>query len=87
MGEVGPDETARVVVVVTAGCHLCEVAVEVVAAECDSLDVRWRAELLTTLDEHRQKEWRDWVPVTLIDGEVHDIFRVTPDRFRAALAG
>jgi hypothetical protein len=78
---------ARVVVVVTPGCHLCEDAVSKVAEICNSLGVDWVAEELSTLDGQRQKEWRDWVPVTLVDGEVHDIFRVTPDRLRSALAG
>lgn len=77
----------RVIVVVTPGCHLCETAVAKVAEVCDSLVVEWRVDELSTLDEGRQKEWRDWVPVTLVDGEVHDIFRVTPERLRAVLAG
>jgi hypothetical protein len=77
----------RVVVIVTPGCHLCEDAVAKVADVCEPLGVEWVAEELSTLDGARQKEWRDWVPVTLIDGEVHDIFRITPDRLRAALAG
>jgi hypothetical protein len=75
------------VVVVTPGCHLCEDAVAKIAEVCDPLGVDWRVDELSTLDEKRQKEWRDLVPVTLVDGEVHDIFRVTPDRLRAALAG
>lgn len=77
----------RVVVVVTPGCHLCETAVAKVAGVCDPLGIEWRVDELSTLDEARQKEWRDWVPVTLVDGEVHDIFRVTPERLRIALAG
>jgi hypothetical protein len=76
-----------VVVVVTPGCHLCEDAVSKVAEICKSLGVDWVAEELSTLDEQRQTEWRDWVPVTLVDGEVHDIFRVTRDRLRSALVG
>jgi hypothetical protein len=78
---------ARVVVVVTPGCHLCEDAVARVAEVCDPLGVEWRAEELSTLDAKRQKQWRDWVPVTLVDGDVHDIFRVTPERLRSALGG
>jgi hypothetical protein len=79
--------SARVVVVVTPGCHLCEAAVAKVAEVCDALGVDWQAQELSMLDEQRQKEWRDWVPVTLVDGEVHDIFRVTPDRLRSVLGG
>ncbi|HVT20370.1 MAG TPA: glutaredoxin family protein [Mycobacteriales bacterium] len=76
---------ARVVVVVTPGCHLCENAVAAVGEVCDPLGVEWQTAELSTLDPQRQKEWRDWVPVTLVDGAVHDIFRVTPDRLRTAL--
>jgi hypothetical protein len=78
---------ARVVVVVTPGCHLCEDALTKVAEVCEPLGVEWRAEELSTLDSKRQKKWRDWVPVTLVDGDVHDIFRVTPERLRSALGG
>jgi hypothetical protein len=77
----------RVDVVVTPGCHLCEDAVARVAEVCGPLGVEWRPVELSSLDERLQKDWRDWVPVTLIDGEVHDIFRVTPARLRSALAG
>ena len=42
---------ARVVVVVTPGCHLCEDAVAMVAGVCDPLGVEWAAEELSTLDE------------------------------------
>jgi coenzyme F420-reducing hydrogenase gamma subunit len=77
----------RVTVVVTPGCHLCEDAVARVSEVCDPLGLDWEAVELSTLAAERQKEWRDLVPVTLIDGAVHDIFRVTPDRLRSALAG
>lgn len=77
----------RITVVVTPGCHLCEDVVARVGEVCDPLGIGWESVELSTLDESRQSQWRDWVPVTLIDGEVHDIFRVTPDRLRRALAG
>jgi coenzyme F420-reducing hydrogenase gamma subunit len=77
----------RVTVVVTPGCHLCEDAVARVSEVCDPLGIEWGSVELSTLDDSRQKEWRDWVPVTLVDGAVHDIFRVTPDRLRGALTG
>jgi glutaredoxin len=75
----------EVVVVVTPGCHLCEEAVATVAAVCDSLGVGWREVELSTLDDAHRREWRESVPVTLIDGRVHDIFRVTEQRLRSAL--
>ncbi len=76
----------RVEVVVTPGCHLCETACAVVDQVCGGLGLGWRAVELAGLAEDRQHEWRNYVPVILIEGEVHDIFRVDPDRLRAALA-
>lgn len=75
----------RVVVVVTPGCHLCETATRVVTEVCDEAGIGWRSVELATLDEAKQKEWRHYVPVVLIDDAVHEIFRVDPARLRAAL--
>jgi Glutaredoxin-like domain (DUF836) len=75
----------RVVVLVTAGCHLCDDACSIVSAVCAESDVSWSARDLELVDEATKAKWREYVPVVLIDGDVHDIFRVTPDRLRAAL--
>jgi len=80
----GGDEP-RVVVLVTAGCHLCDDACSIVSAVCGDAAIAWSAQDLTDLDEATQTKWREYVPVVLIDGDVHDIFRVTSDRLRAAL--
>jgi hypothetical protein len=32
-------------------------------------------------------KWAEFVPVILVDGEVHDWFRVREDRLRAVLTG
>jgi glutaredoxin len=77
--------TARVEVVVTPGCHLCEAASAVVAEVCEGAGIGWRTVALTDLAEDRQAEWRNYVPVILIDGAVHDIFRVDPTRLGEAL--
>jgi len=76
---------ARVEVVTTPGCHLCETACTVVDEVCGTLGIGWRTVDLASLAEGRQNEWRNYVPVVLIDGEVHDIFRVDRARLRAAL--
>ncbi len=73
--------------VVTAGCHLCADASKVVGQVCADLGVGWQSVGLSTLDPAKQNEWRDLVPVVLIDGAVHEIFRVDPTRLRAALTG
>jgi hypothetical protein len=82
---VSADEP-RVVVLVAAGCHLCDDACAIVSSVCDDAGEQWSARDLNDLDEQTRARWREYVPVVLIDGEVHDIFRVTPDRLRTALA-
>lgn len=77
----------RVVVLVTEGCHLCEDAVAIIARIAGELGVAWESRDLMTQDPDLIKQWREYVPVVLIDGEVHDVFRVSADRLRAALAG
>lgn len=77
----------RVVVLVTAGCHLCEDACEVVSAVCDATSVSWVARDLMTCDDATQRQWREFVPVVLVDGDVHDVFRVTAERLHAAIDG
>jgi hypothetical protein len=78
----GPE---RVVVVVNPGCHLCEDAVAVVTRVCGELGEGWRSVELADIDEPRRSEWREMVPVVLVDGAVHDIFRVDYLQLRAAL--
>jgi hypothetical protein len=79
--------TDRVVVIVTAGCHLCDDAVTVVEQVCGEVDIGWSTRQLADLPEPEQQQWRDFVPVVQVDGAVHDVFRVDPGRLRAALAG
>jgi hypothetical protein len=64
---------------------LCEAAGKLVDEVCAELGVGWRPVELATLDQAKQNEWRDFVPVVLIDGAVHEIFRVDPTRLRTAL--
>jgi Glutaredoxin-like domain (DUF836) len=79
------DGDARVVVLVSAGCHLCDDACAVVTEVCTAAEVGWEARDLSRLDEPTRQQWREFVPVILVDGEVHDLFRVDPGRLRAAL--
>jgi hypothetical protein len=80
------DDEARVIVLVTTGCHLCDDACAVVSSVCDEVGTQWSSRDLAEVDEPTRARWREYVPVVLVDGEVHDIFRVSPDRLRAALA-
>lgn len=79
------DREPRVVVLVSDGCHLCDDACVVVTAVCEAADVGWEARDLSDLDESTRERWREFVPVIIVDGEVHDLFRVNAGRLRAAL--
>lgn len=82
---MSPLPSARVVLVSREGCHLCDVAREViegvVAQTGDSfavVDIDADPELARYTDE---------VPVTFVDGRQHDYWRVDEARLRAALGG
>jgi hypothetical protein len=75
----------RVVVLVSPGCHLCDDACAIVDAVCVQASLSWISRDLSELDDETRAKWREFTPVVLIDGEVHDVFRVRADRLRAAL--
>jgi Glutaredoxin-like domain (DUF836) len=66
------------------GCHLCDVARAVIETVCAQTDTDW-LELSVFDDPRLAAAYTDQVPVVLVDGAVHDIFRVNPERLRAAL--
>ena len=68
------------------GCHLCDVAREVIELVCAQTDDDW-IELSITDDPRLAARYADEIPVVLVDGQVHDIYRVDPQRLRAALDG
>ena len=68
------------------GCHLCDVAREVVDLVCAKTDTEW-VEVSVRDDPRLASMYSDQVPVVLVDGVVHDIYRVNPQRLEAALAG
>ena len=75
---------ARVVVYSKPGCHLCENACADVARIADELGVTWAAQDISA-DEELMAQWAEYVPVILVDGDVHGWFRVDEGRLRAAL--
>ena len=87
-GERG-DRAARghlVTLVGKPGCHLCEQAREIVlrvAAELGA-DVEERSILD---DAELYEAYWEKIPVTLVDGQPHDYWRVDERRLRAALGG
>lgn len=66
------------------GCHLCEAARAVILAVVDE-DVTF--EELSLLDDPvLLAKYSEEIPVTLVNGEIHDFWRVDENRLRAAIA-
>jgi glutaredoxin len=77
--------TARVVVLTRQDCHLCEQAIEVVAAVCAETGDSYVTRDVDA-DPELARRYTDQVPVTFVDGAQHDFWRVDPARLRAALS-
>ena len=81
------DSEVRVVLLGRAGCHLCDEARSVVSRVCADLAIPWREDDLTSGEVSAELRLRhaDDIPVTFVDGVVHDFWRVDENRLRAAL--
>ena len=77
---------ARVVVYIRLGCHLCDLALEVVASVCADTGDTW-TQVFIESDDDLTRRFTDQVPVTYVDGAQHDFWRVDEERLRMALAG
>ena len=67
------------------GCHLCDDARTVVdRVLADFPDVSFEERSILD-DEELSRAYSDEIPVVMIDGRVHTIWRVDADRLRAAL--
>ena len=77
---------ARVTLIGKPGCHLCDVARQVVEHVCAEADLDF-AELDITTDPFLASDYADAIPVVLVDGREVGRFRVSPDAIRRALAG
>ena len=69
----------RVLVLVRAGCHLCEEAIAVVAAVCAETGTEYALRDVDA-DPELLRRYTDQVPVTFVDGAQHDFWRVDPAR-------
>ena len=78
-------ETHSVVLVDKPGCHLCDDARDVIAQVCEELGEPWTSSSILDDPVLADRYW-DQIPVVLVDGEVHDFFRVDPERLRRALS-
>jgi hypothetical protein len=80
LGETPP----RVLLYGKPGCHLCDDARAVVAAVCAELGESFDEVDITT-SEDLMRAYGEQIPVTFVDGEQHDFWRVDAARLRAAL--
>lgn len=80
------DPRARVVVLGKDGCHLCEVAHDVVAEVCARLGVAWEEHDMLA-DPRLAERYHDEIPVIFVDGVLHGIWRVNAGRLARALGG
>ena len=74
----------RVTLIGKPGCHLCDVARQVVELVCADEDLDF-LELDVTEDPFLASEYADAVPLVLVDGVEVGRFRVSPDAIRTAL--
>jgi glutaredoxin len=75
----------KVTIFSRSNCHLCEVALEVlVGLQEESGFVIEK--ILIDGDPELEKKYGEQVPVILINGQMHDFFRVDPERFRNSIS-
>jgi hypothetical protein len=75
---------ARVLLIGKPGCHLCDDARAVVERVTAELGERFEERSILDDAELHERYWEQ-IPVTLVDGEPHDFWRVDEARLRAAL--
>jgi glutaredoxin len=76
----------KVTVYSRSGCHLCEVAIDQINSV--KFENKFSLEIkLIDNNSELEKEYGEQVPVILIDGKVHDYWRVDLARFNKAING
>jgi len=76
--------TARVTLYSRPGCHLCDDARIVIERVCAELGESYD-EVDIDADEALRQRFGEEVPVTFVDGQQHDFWRVDETRLRSAL--
>lgn len=74
----------RVVLIGKLDCHLCDNARLIIAKVCDELGETW-GELSILEDPQLADLYFESIPVVMIDGKIHDKWRVDEARLRSAL--
>ena len=67
-----------------SGCHLCDVAEVTLNELLQSLRFTL-TKVLIDGDSALEKKYGEQIPVITINGNVHDFYRVDPERFTAAI--
>ncbi|MDX6325606.1 MAG: hypothetical protein QOK15_1960 [Nocardioidaceae bacterium] len=80
----GAEPRARVTLYTKPGCHLCDDARAVIEDVCAQVGEAY-AEVDITADAELVRRFGEEIPVTFVDGEQHDFWRVDAARLRAAL--
>jgi glutaredoxin len=75
----------KVTIFSRSNCHLCEVALEVLVGLQEETDFVIEKVLIDG-DPELEKKYGEQVPVILINGQMHDFFRVDPERFRNSIS-
>jgi glutaredoxin len=68
-----------------SNCHLCEVALGVLQGLQDEITFSIE-KILIDGDVELEKKYGEQVPVIHINGQMHDFFRVDPERFRNSIS-
>jgi glutaredoxin len=76
---------ATVTLVTKPGCHLCDAAREIVSAVVAESPNAALVETSILDDPELYDRYVEEIPVVLINGAVHNIWRVDADRLRGAL--
>jgi len=74
----------KVTVYSRSGCHLCEIAIDRIKSTMDELKFELDIKLIDN-DVKLQEEYGEQVPVILIEGKIHDYWRVDLERFTKAV--
>ncbi|MEY4313433.1 MAG: hypothetical protein RIS93_13 [Actinomycetota bacterium] len=74
----------KVTIYSRSGCHLCEIAIDRIKSTIGDLKFELDIKLIDD-DLKLQEEYGEQVPVILIDGKVHDYWRVDLERFIKAV--
>ncbi|HEY0717576.1 MAG TPA: glutaredoxin family protein [Streptosporangiaceae bacterium] len=82
--ETATPQEHRITLLSRPGCHLCDDARAVITRVATDLGVPWDERDITASERDLAEYW-DKIPVTMVDGVLHDFWRVSEDRLRAAL--